>query len=230
MSDLSSAERVPPLHRDRSLLKQWCGARTVVVSSGSARRVAREAGLDLAESHHVAASELHPGHLRGAHQVIALGAGATIDTATLAARRAGLPVLIVPTVLSTDAPFSPVTATREHGTVVYHETGGADAVLLDDRVLLTSDWHLHHNGLADLLAVESATLDWLQRNPGKQTGIVAADRALVDTATEDPSIWHHPRFHGWSCWLSCFLRRSISGCSQGTPHSRREPSTTWPTF
>lgn len=174
------------------MLSQWGGPDTLVVSSPSARHVAQKSGLDLADCPHVNASELTPAHLRDRHRFIALGSGATIDAATLAAHRAKLPVLVIPTVLSTDAPFSTVTAAREHGTVVYHETGAADAVLLDDQTLLASEWNLHHNGLGDLLAIESASHDWQQRNPDKQHAIAAAARALVDTAIDSPENWLHP--------------------------------------
>ncbi len=174
------------------MLNQWRDVRTTVVSSPSALRVAHSAELDLTGFQHVAASNLVQARLRDTRRVVALGSGTTIDAAMFAAHSAGLPVLVIPTVLSTDAPFSTVTATRDHGTVVYHETGAADAVLLDDRVLLASDWHLHHNGLGDLLAIESAGHDWQRRHPGKQAGIAAAARALVDTATDEPEAWIHP--------------------------------------
>lgn len=192
MNIAPGTDHIPLLHRDRSLLSQWRGPHTLVVSSPSALQVARRAGLNLADCHNVAASEVTDAHLRDRHQLIALGSGATIDAAMLVAHQAKLPVLVIPTVLSTDAPFSTVTAGREQGTVIYHETGAADAVLLDDQILLASDWHLHHNGLGDLLAIESASHDWQQRNPGKQPSIRAATRALVDTATDQPESWLHP--------------------------------------
>ncbi len=192
MSADPHSDHLPPLHRDLSLLTQWCGPRTLVVSSPSAQRVARAAGLDFAGCRHVDTVQLTRSQLTAVDRLVAVGSGATIDTAALAAHQAQLPILIIPTVLSTDAPFSTVTAARDHGTVVYHETGAADAVLLDNATLLASDWHLHHNGLGDLLAIESASHDWQQRNPGRQTGIAAAARALVDTATNEPEAWLCP--------------------------------------
>jgi len=64
--------------------------------------------------------------------IVGMGGGKTIDTAKIAADRAGLPVIVVPTIASTDAPCSGCA-------VVYTEAGEFDSVLyqkMNPRIVL----------------------------------------------------------------------------------------------
>ena len=85
----------------------------------------------------------------------AVGGGKTIDTAKIAADRAGIPVIVVPTIASTDAPCSGCA-------VLYTETGTFDsvcyqkrspsAVLVDESVIAAAPVRFLVAGMGDALA------------------------------------------------------------------------------
>ncbi|NLG34577.1 MAG: glycerol dehydrogenase [Lentisphaerae bacterium] len=85
----------------------------------------------------------------------AVGGGKTIDTAKIAADRAGIPVLVMPTIASTDAPCSGCA-------VLYTETGTFDsvhyqkrspaAVLVDESVIAAAPVRFLVAGMGDALA------------------------------------------------------------------------------
>lgn len=91
----------------------------------------------------------------GAGTVTGIGGGKTLDTAKAVAVRAGLPVAVVPTVASTDAPCSSVC-------IVYTEDGvfsradilprNPDLVLVDTAVVAASPVRLLVSGMGDALA------------------------------------------------------------------------------
>ncbi|MHC1789912.1 glycerol dehydrogenase [Solidesulfovibrio sp.] len=91
----------------------------------------------------------------GAETVAALGGGKTLDTAKAVAARAGLPVAVVPTVASTDAPCSSVC-------IIYTEQGvfervdvlprNPDLVLVDTAVMAKAPARFLAAGMGDALA------------------------------------------------------------------------------
>ena len=64
------------------------------------------------------------GHALGARTVLGMGGGKAVDTAKAAAEKLGLPVVVCPTIASTDAP-----------------TSALSVIYTDDGVCLRSDWH-----------------------------------------------------------------------------------------
>ena len=70
--------------------------------------------------------------------LVGMGGGKTIDTAKIAADRAAIPVLIVPTIASTDAPCSGCAVLySEHGVFesVHYEKSNPAAVLVDTEII-----------------------------------------------------------------------------------------------
>lgn len=87
--------------------------------------------------------------------IVGMGGGKTIDTAKIAADRAGLPVIVVPTIASTDAPCSGCA-------VVYTEAGEFDSVfyqkmnpqlvLVDTKIIANAPARFLIAGMGDALA------------------------------------------------------------------------------
>lgn len=91
----------------------------------------------------------------GADVLIGMGGGKTIDTAKIAADRAGIPVIIVPTIASTDAPCSGCAVLySEDGvfiSVLYQKTNPA-AVVVDLGIIAQAPTRFLVAGMGDALS------------------------------------------------------------------------------
>ncbi len=96
--------------------------------------------------------------LIGRHQVdilVGMGGGKAIDTAKIAADRAGIPVIIVPTIASTDAPCSGCAVLYSDDHVfesVYYQKMNPAAVLVDERIIVQAPVRFFIAGMGDALA------------------------------------------------------------------------------
>lgn len=87
--------------------------------------------------------------------LIGMGGGKTIDTAKIAADRAGIPVIIVPTIASTDAPCSGCAVIyTENGIFesVYYQKMNPQIVLVDLNVIAQAPVRFLISGMGDALA------------------------------------------------------------------------------
>jgi glycerol dehydrogenase len=87
--------------------------------------------------------------------LVGMGGGKTIDTAKIAADRAGIPVLIVPTIASTDAPCSGCAVLySEEGVFerVYYQTSNPAAVLVDTLIIVKAPVRFLVAGMGDALS------------------------------------------------------------------------------
>ena len=99
--------------------------------------------------------------------LVGMGGGKTIDAAKIAADRANIPVIVVPTIASTDAPTSgcAVLYTREgvFSSVIYQRTNPA-AVLVDTSIIARAPSRFLVSGMGDALAT------WFEARSCERTG------------------------------------------------------------
>lgn len=87
--------------------------------------------------------------------LVAMGGGKTIDTAKIAADRRKIPVIVVPTIASTDAPCSGCAVLySEQGVFesVYYQKSNPAAVLVDTRIIANAPVRFLVSGMGDALA------------------------------------------------------------------------------
>lgn len=87
--------------------------------------------------------------------LVGMGGGKTIDTAKIAADRAGIPVIIVPTIASTDAPCSGCAIIYTEGGVfdsVYYQKLNPQVVLVDTTIIANAPVRFLVSGMGDALA------------------------------------------------------------------------------
>jgi glycerol dehydrogenase len=91
----------------------------------------------------------------GAGVMIGMGGGKTIDTAKIAADRANIPVIIVPTIASTDAPCSGCAVTYTSTGIfesVYYQRSNPSVVLVDLDIIADAPVRFLVSGMGDALA------------------------------------------------------------------------------
>jgi len=141
------------------------GGRGLVLGSGSARRILADAspalrGLPLAvfggECCETELSRLADAIAReGASVLVGMGGGKAIDTAKIAADRAGIPVIIVPTIASTDAPCSGCAVLYSDEGVfqsVYYQKGNPAVVLVATSIIARAPVRFIVAGMGDALS------------------------------------------------------------------------------
>jgi glycerol-1-phosphate dehydrogenase [NAD(P)+] len=92
--------------------------------------------------------------------VAGVGGGVAIDVAKYGAGRLGVPLVAVPTILSTTAYINPLAVLREGGRSVMVPAPGPAAVIVDLDVLERAPTRLNVAGLGDILSCHTALYDW----------------------------------------------------------------------
>ncbi len=101
-----------------------------------------------------------------AEVIVGLGGGKVIDTSKIAADRAGLPVIIVPTIASTDAPCSGCAVTYTEDGVferVHYQRLNPAVVMVDEDIIVKAPVRFLIAGMGDALAT------WFEAQSCKKT-------------------------------------------------------------
>ena len=92
--------------------------------------------------------------------VYGIGGGLAIDAAKYVASANGLPLIVLPTILSTDAFLTDATGVREDGCVRYLPSKTPDTVIIDMDLLCNAPAPMRASGAADVLSIATAMWDW----------------------------------------------------------------------
>lgn len=105
--------------------------------------------------------------------MIGMGGGKTIDAAKIAADRANIPVIIIPTIASTDAPCSGCAVTYTPAGVfeqVYYQRSNPSVVLVDMDIIAASPVRFLVSGMGDALATWFEARACAKTNSGNECG------------------------------------------------------------
>lgn len=92
--------------------------------------------------------------------VVGIGGGVSCDLAKYIAWKKSIPLILVPTIVSVDAPFTPSIAVRENNVIRYIGNVVPDEIWVDYRIIRDTPKHLNRAGVADLLSIHTALWDW----------------------------------------------------------------------
>lgn len=92
--------------------------------------------------------------------IYAVGGGLPFDAAKFVASRRQLPLVGVPSALSTDAPWTPVSGVRRDGCVFYLHTGAPEKLYIDWEIISAAPPHVRATGFAEMAAIAIGLWDW----------------------------------------------------------------------
>jgi glycerol dehydrogenase-like iron-containing ADH family enzyme len=115
-----------------------------------------------------------------AQVIYAVGEGLTLDAAKLVASRNHKPLIIIPTAMSSDAPFTWTASVRESNHMTDVVTGPAEEVVIDLNVLQAAPPAQRAAGIVDVLSIVTALRDWTYAD---QKGQTTPETRMVQWAT-----------------------------------------------
>lgn len=116
--------------------------------------------------------------------VFGIGGGSAADHAKYVGWKTGMPLVIVPTILSVDAAYTKAIGVREGSKVRYVGEVYPDYLLIDFEILRSSPILLNRSGVGDLISIFTALWDW--KEAGERVGefydaeIAAHSQVLLD--------------------------------------------------
>lgn len=159
-----SVTRFAPVSELNSLLddallvvdpQAWFAARGRL--SANPRSLVRAESLDEAVLQTI---EHSPEAWVGVQRVMGLGGGTAIDTAKYLAWRKELPLILIPSAITVDAPFTDSAAVRRAGRIHYTGRVFPEAIYVDAALIQTAPKPLNRGGVGDLLSIHTALYDW----------------------------------------------------------------------
>ena len=142
------------------------GPNTLGIAGQRAVEILNESKFDIATivAHDATTDEvdrvLGEVHASGAKFLVAVGGGSKIDIAKVAAARAHLPFVSVPTNAAHDGISSPRASLRDSGKVTSEAAVVPVGILADTAVIVRAPFRLLASGCADVISNVTAVLDW----------------------------------------------------------------------
>ncbi len=112
--------------------------------------------------------------------LMGVGGGSKIDVAKLAAARAGLPLVSVPTSAAHDGIASPVASIRDQDKPHSIEAVMPMAIVADTRIIAQAPYRLLASGCADVIANITAVKDWELASRLKNEELSSTAKALAE--------------------------------------------------
>lgn len=111
--------------------------------------------------------------------VVAVGGGQSMDMGKYIAWKRGIPLVNIPTIVSTNAYVTQAVGVRNRGKVEYIGEVTPELVLVDYDLIRTAPPELNIAGCGDILSIHTASFDWRLAHAGGQE-----PRGYVPTAVE----------------------------------------------
>ena len=178
---------VPPIQCGRNVLEEYAqefrGALVVTMDVPwkvvTKRLGTMEATPFMVESMEREAVESAERSLPAFDTVIGLGGGTALDMAKYVAWKRQARLVLVPSIMSVDASFTPSIAIREGKRVRYVGDVRPEVIVVDYELIRSAPAHLNRAGAGDIVSVHTALFDWklahAERNERYDPAI--ADRA-----------------------------------------------------
>jgi len=113
--------------------------------------------------------------------VVGVGGGSCCDTAKYLAWKRGCRMVLVPTIVSVDAPFTNTIAMRIANAVTYVGDIHPEEIIIDYALIQRAPAHLNRAGAGDIASIHTALYDW--RLAHEHTG-ESYDPAVADLARQ----------------------------------------------
>jgi glycerol-1-phosphate dehydrogenase [NAD(P)+] len=106
--------------------------------------------------------------------IYAVGDGLPVDAAKIVAHRNHKPLVIVPTAISSEMPFTPFSTVRDNNIPNEVIIGPAEEVVIDMDLIRQAPPHQRAAGIVDVLSIVTALRDWAYADNKKQTALETA--------------------------------------------------------
>lgn len=149
--------------------------------------------------------------------VVGVGGGSACDTAKYLAWKRGCPMVLAPTILSVDAPFTNTIAVRVDNGVRYVGDIWPERIILDYDIIQRAPKELNRAGAADIASIHTALFDW--RLAHEHTGepyypqVVAEAQACLGELDRRASDVHDVTPRGIEAMADLF-RREVEFCAR----------------
>ena len=143
--------------------------------------------------------------------VVAVGGGQSMDMGKYIAWKRGIPLVTIPTIVSTNAYVTQAVGVRNRGKVEYIGEVTPELVLVDYDLIRTAPPALNIAGCGDILSIHTASFDWQlayaagQELRGYIPSAVARARALVQRLDESASDIRVLSDDGIRAIVECYL-------------------------
>jgi glycerol dehydrogenase-like iron-containing ADH family enzyme len=149
--------------------------------------------------------------------VVGVGGGSSCDAAKYLAESRGCRMVLVPTIISVDAPFTNMVAVREQGTVRYIGDRYPEEIVVDYDLIQQAPPELNRAGACDIASIHTALHDWRiahECNGERYDADIAAEsRACLEELDRNASEVHAVSPKGIDTLVDLYIRE-VAFCAR----------------